>query len=37
MSLDTRIEQMVEKLKAGKARIMFDPNEGTTNLVTGPG
>jgi uncharacterized protein YheU (UPF0270 family) len=35
MSLDTRIEEIKEKLKAGKARIIFDPKEGTTNLVTG--
>ena len=36
MSLNTRIEEIKEKLKIGKARIMFDPKAGTTNLVTGP-
>ncbi|MCA9777604.1 MAG: YheU family protein, partial [Candidatus Eremiobacteraeota bacterium] len=33
MSLDERIDELIEKLKTGKAKIMYDPKEGTTNLV----
>ena len=33
LSLDERIDELVEKLKTGKAKIMYDPKEGTTNLV----
>ena len=33
LSLDERIDELIEKLKTGKAKIMYDPNEGTTNLI----
>lgn len=34
-SMDERVAQLEERLKAGHARIMYDPKEGTTNLVAG--
>lgn len=34
MSLDGRVKELEQRLKAGKAKIMFSPKEGTTNLVT---
>jgi uncharacterized protein len=33
MSIDKRVEQLNSMLKKGKAKIIFDPDEGTTNLV----
>ena len=33
VSLDSRIAQITEKLRQGKAKIVFDPDEGTTNVV----
>ncbi|MFA5508863.1 MAG: YheU family protein [Vulcanimicrobiota bacterium] len=33
LSLDERIEELLKKLNSGKAKLMFDPEEGTTNLV----
>lgn len=32
-SVSQRIETLLRKLEAGRARIVFDPGEGTTNLV----
>lgn len=33
ISIETRIEKLKARLKAGKAKIVFDPEEGATNLV----
>jgi len=33
MSIDGRVGQLMQQLKTGKAKIMFDPDSGTTNLV----
>lgn len=33
LPLESRIQQLLAKLKSGKARIVFDPEEGTTNLI----
>lgn len=33
VSLQDRIEELEAKLRVGKARIVYDPEEGTTNLV----
>ena len=31
--LARRIEELTQKLKKGKAKIIFNPNDGSTNLV----
>lgn len=31
--LQTKMERLMERLKSGRAKIVFDPDEGTTNLV----
>lgn len=31
--LESRLGALMAKLKSGKAKIVFDPDEGTTNLV----
>lgn len=35
VSLESRIEQILVSLKQGKSKIVFDPDEGSTNLVSG--
>lgn len=32
LALESRIEQLMERLKTGRAKIVFDPEEGSTNL-----
>ncbi len=33
MGLDKRVEQLRKMLKNGKAKIVFNPDDGSTNLV----